>query len=91
MRWSEASSIDFSNPPPHLRELVEAPPSRLALYGVGDVRRQRYIDRFNLVYYCREARQPASEVEVLPLSEYQARRTVLHQILEEQNQSSPID
>lgn len=44
----------------------------------------------NLIWYCRHARQPASEVERLPASEFQARRRALNELLEQEFDTSDM-
>lgn len=54
------------------------------LWGLSNPRERRHVDRKNLIWYCRHARQPASEVERLPASEFEARRRTLNELLEEE-------
>lgn len=82
--------IDFSVLPPHLREFREAPAYNLAAWGLSSSRERRHVDRTNLIWYCRHARQPASEVERLPASEFQARRRALNELLEQEFDMSDL-
>jgi len=70
--------------PPHLRECRDAPSAFFAAWGLDNPRERRHIDRMNLIWYCRHARQPASEVERLPAGEFQARRRALNELLEQE-------
>lgn len=86
----EGSSIDFSALPSHLREFREAPTYSLAFYGIDNPRERRNTDRANLIWVCRHARQPFSEVESLPVSEFYARRRALNELLEQEFDTSDL-
>jgi len=62
----------------------------MAFYGLEPTRERRHIERTNLIWYCRHARQPASEVEALPVSEFQARRRALNELLAQEFDTSDL-
>jgi hypothetical protein len=76
--------------PSHLRSFRDDPAFTFAFYGLGSPRERRYIDLQNLIWYCRHARQPAGEVESLPISEFMARKRVLNELLEREFDTSDL-
>lgn len=69
--------------PAHLLEQREAPSAYFSAWGLEQSPRQRtHVMRENLIWFCRHARQPFSEAERLPFSEFEARRRALNELLE---------